>query len=280
VLNSEITRQCFWSRHLRNAAALARIHVLKCLKSSSCQNVVGTGAGGDLTKQFDLIAEQSMVEYLRKFSAFTLVSEEAGIQRIGSKPVGYIIMDPIDGSTNLSHGISFACVAIAFATELLFSSIEVAVVLDLFSGGCYHATYGMGAFKDRQRIRPANFASDKPSLVGVDDSFPPTFIYNNLSKVNSSRIQYTRHFGANALELCYVADGSLDGFIDLRGVFRGTDLGAASLILKEAGATLVNPEGSAITGPCTNDARYAYIAARDPVLTKKLLAFIEKTKSS
>lgn len=278
--NLTLTDQCFWVRHLRNAAALARLHVLTCLKSSSCKDTVGTGAGGDVTKQFDLIAEQSMVEYLKRFSAFTLVSEEAGLKRIGSKPEGFVIMDPIDGSTNVSHGISFACIAIAFASELLFSSIEAAVVLDLFSGTCYHATNGKGAFKDGQQIQPAYSTSDKPSLVGVDDKFPQTHVDDNQLKSNTSCIRYTRHFGANALELCYVADGSLDGFVDLRGVFRGTDLAAPALILKEAGATLVNPEGSAITGPCTNDARYAYIAARDTEFSTHLLMLIGKTKIS
>lgn len=276
MLNSPFTNQHFWIRHLRNATALARLHVLTCLKSSNCQDVVGTGAGGDETKQFDLIAEQTMVEYLKRFSAFTLVSEEAGRQQIGSNPDGFIIMDPIDGSTNISHGISFACIAIAFATDLLLTSIEAAVVLDLFSGTCYHAVHRSGAFKNQQRIQPAHSTPDKLSLVGVDEQFPQTHIINNQIKSNTSRIRYTRHFGANALELCYVADGSLDGFVDLRGTFRGTDLAAATLILKEAGATLVNPQGTVITGPCTNDARYAYIAARDMEFTNHLLTLIRK----
>jgi myo-inositol-1(or 4)-monophosphatase len=69
--------------------------------------------------------------------------------------------------------------------------------------------------------------------------------------------------GANALELCYVADGSLDGFIDLRGIFRGTDLAAAALILREAGAVLIDRHGKNVVGKCTNDEHYDYIAARD-----------------
>lgn len=181
-------------------------------------------------------------------------------------------MDPIDGSTNISHNISFACIAVAYATELTFDALEVAVVLDLFSGICYHASKGVGAFQDRYRIRPADQNPSRTSVVGVDATFPPKYLGSSSKNKDKGSIKYTRHYGANALELCYIADGSLDGFIDLRGVFRGTDLAAASLILKEAGAVLVDAHGRTIEGECSNDAHYSYIAARDMAFAKKLLA--------
>ncbi|MFX0199699.1 MAG: inositol monophosphatase family protein [Candidatus Hodarchaeota archaeon] len=262
----------FWYRHLRNAAALARLRVLSCLKTGSCQDEIGTGAGGDVTKKFDLVAEQTMIEYLMNFTSFTLVSEEAGMQKVGANPNGFLIMDPIDGSTNISHGISFACIAIAYATELEFDAIEVAVVLDLFSGTCYHASRGKGSFRDTHQILPAKPNSLKTSLVGFDTGFPTNPVKIQYS--DETQIRYTRHLGANALELCYVADGSLDGFIDLRGTFRGTDLAAATLILREAGAALIDRQGKKIVGKCTNDEYYEYIAARDVDFAQTLLKLV------
>ncbi len=253
--------QRFWYRHLRNAAVLARLRVLSCLKTGSCQDEIGTGAGGDVTKKFDLVAEQTMIEYLMNFTSFTLVSEESGMQKVGTNPNGFLIMDPIDGSTNVSHGIPFACIAVAYATELEFDSLEVAVVLDLFSGTCYHAGRGKGAFRDTRKILPAKPNTLKTSLVGFDSAFPAN--QEKLQKSDSTQIRYTRHLGANALELCYVADGTLDGFIDLRGIFRGTDLAAAALILREAGGVLIDRHGKNIIGKCTNEEHYDYIAARD-----------------
>ncbi len=270
------SNKLFWVRHLRNAAALARLRVLTCLKEGPCYDVMGAGAGGDVTKQFDLVAEHTMVEYVKRFTAFTLVSEEAGTQPIGNKPTGFLIMDPIDGSTNVSHNISFACIAIAYASDLDFSSIKAAVVMDLFSGFCYHAVQGGGAFRDTQRIRPAETSSVISSLVGVDTPFPPKISRDQDSSTNETGIRFTRHYGANALELCFVADGSLDGFIDLRGVFRGTDLAAAYLILQEAGAALIDQKGVAIAGKCTNDAQYAYIAARDESFAATLLTLASR----
>jgi myo-inositol-1(or 4)-monophosphatase len=202
-----------------------------------------------------------MIEYLRNFTSFTLVSEEAGMQNVGTNPNGFLIMDPIDGSTNVSHGIPFACIAVAYATELEFASLEAAVVLDLFSGTCYHAIRGKGSFRDTHKILPAEPSSLKTSLVGFDSGFPAN--QEMFQNSGEPQIRYTRHLGANALELCYVADGSLDGFIDLRGIFRGTDLAAAALILREAGAVLIDRHGKNVVGKCTNDEHYDYIAARD-----------------
>ena len=268
-----------WRRSLRNAAAFARLRVLDCLHQGTCLDTVGKGAGGDITKRFDAVAEQTMVDYLEQFASFTLVSEEAGIKPVGSNPEGFVIMDPIDGSTNVSHNISFACIAIAFSTELVFDALEVAVVLDLFSGSCYHAARGGGAFRDMKFIHPSVENPLEASLVGVDAEYPPEPLGSRSKKTNTSPIRFTRHFGANALELCFVADGSLDGFIDLRGVFRGTDLAAASLILKEAGAVLINQKGNAIKGKCNNEVRYSYIAARDESFAKTLLALASEKKT-
>ncbi|MFX1403446.1 MAG: inositol monophosphatase family protein [Promethearchaeota archaeon] len=265
-------RQRFWSRNLRNAAGLARLRVLECLRKGSCRDAVGTGAGGDTTKEFDSVAEQTMISYLERLTSFTVISEETGTTQCGPNPEGFLIMDPIDGSTNVSHDISFACIAIAYGPELIFDALECAVVLDLFSGICYHAVKGQGAFRESERIYPAEPTPLDTSLVGVDSRFPPVSLSIPSKGTDKQRVRFIRHFGANALELCYVADGSLDGFIDLRGVFRGTDLAAPSLILNEAGAALLDQKGLPVKGQCTNETHYSYLAARDESFAKNLLA--------
>jgi myo-inositol-1(or 4)-monophosphatase len=37
------------------------------------------------------------------------------------------------------------------------------------------------------------------------------------------------------MSLCYVADGTLDAHVDIRGILRNTDVAAALMILKETG---------------------------------------------
>jgi myo-inositol-1(or 4)-monophosphatase len=46
-----------------------------------------------------------------------------------------------------------------------------------------------------------------------------------------------------SLELCYVACGKLDAFVDVRGSLRLTDVAAGKLILEEAGGLVSDEKG-------------------------------------
>jgi len=88
------------------------------------------------------------------------------------------------------------------------------------------------------------------------------------------KTKHLRHLGANALELCYIADGTTDAFIDLRGKLRVTDIAGAYLILREAGGIMVTLEGKELNAPLTTTQRVSFIAAANKVLyetIKKLL---------
>lgn len=266
-----------WIQHLLEATLLAKQRVLFCLQEEpGSKEAVGLGAGGDETKRFDLVSEQTIAEYLRDFVDFTLISEEAGVQQYGSNSEGYVILDPIDGSTNVSRGLQICCISAAFGTEPRFDKINAAVVRDVFSERCFHAIRGKGAFCNQVAIHPAKPQPLGRSFIGVDDEFPPKLVSNHSLVSKTERIGSIRHLGSNALELCYVANGILDAFVDLRGTFRGTDLAAASLILNEAGAVLVDQQLAPITGECNNTSIYSYIAARDIQLAQELLKLIQQ----
>ena len=256
-----------WLRRLRNAAAWARLHVLACLRGGGCRGIVGRGAAGDMTKEFDVVAEQAVTGHLGRFASFILLSEEEGMQKIGSSPEGYVILDPIDGSNNISHGLPLACISLAFGLRPVFGALEAGVVMEVFSGRCFYAVRGLGAWLDGRRIRPGPPRPFPECLVGVDIEYPS----ESTPRVSESKIVHVRHLGANALELCYVAEGIYDAFVDLRGTFRGTDLAAAALILREAGAILLDGRGEPLHGECTNEATYALVAARSLSLARSLI---------
>lgn len=265
-----------WKQYLLEATSLAKQRVLSCLQEEpGSKEVVGIGAGGDETKRFDQVAEQTITEYLQDFVDFTLISEEAGVQQYGSSPEGYVILDPIDGSTNVSRGLPICCISAAYGPEPRFEMIDAAIVREVFSERCFHAVRGKGAFCNEVAIRPAEPRSLERCFIGVDDEFPPRIISNPSLPTKGRRLGSTRHLGSNALELCYVANGIFDAFVDLRGTFRGTDLAAASLILNEAGAVLVDQKLAPIAGECNNTSTYSYIAARDLQLARELLSLIK-----
>jgi myo-inositol-1(or 4)-monophosphatase len=62
-------------------------------------------------KRVDLAAEEAIIEtMLENDVSFTLVSEESGTKQFGATPREcYVTIDPIDGPTNLVHGLPVYC---------------------------------------------------------------------------------------------------------------------------------------------------------------------------
>jgi myo-inositol-1(or 4)-monophosphatase len=194
---------------------------------------MGRGAGGDISRRIDLVAEKTAIAALKKRGVdATIIGEECG--RIEGKK-GYVIMDAIDGTTNSSRGIPFYCCSLAYATEFRLSAVTHAAIIDLSNGDLYYASKGKGAFCNGRRIRVRGSGDDV--LIGMNVSGIDDDTARRLLPV-MKKAAHARLFGAVALELCYLARGTLDASVDLRGKIRPTDIAAAFLVAKEAGAKM------------------------------------------
>ena len=199
---------------------------------------MGRGAGGDISRKIDLVAEKTVIEVLkkRKIDA-TIIGEECG--RIeGSK--GFVIMDGIDGTANATRGIPFYCCSLAYAAEFRLSAVTDAAIIDLVTGDLYHASKDKGAFLNGKRIR-VRHSSDN-NVIGMNVSGISPNVIEKLSPV-MTKSNHVRQFGAIALEMCFLARGQLDASIDLRGKIRPTDIAASCLIVKEAGGQVHSANG-------------------------------------
>jgi myo-inositol-1(or 4)-monophosphatase len=231
-------------------------------------------------KQIDLAAEEAIIDTLKKRrTSFTLISEESGIKEYGEHPdTCYVTADPVDGTTNLTRGIPFYATSIAVSTEPVLSSVHTAIVADLFHEVTYTAARGKGAWRNNQRISPSENAVLEEAVIGIDlNSYKAERTASQLTSL-IDRIKHVRHFGANALELCYVADGTTDGFIDIRGKLRTTDVAAACLIAKEAGArlTLLGREGLSVK--LSPKQRVKFVASGNTKIHAIILKLIEDKK--
>ena len=90
--------------------------------------------------------------------------------------------------------------------------------------------------------------------------------------IKSSR--HIRHFGANALELCYVANGLTDAFVDVREKIRTTDVAAGFLILKEAGGIVSTPDGQAVNVSLDPKQTLSFIASGNSLIHKEILNLV------
>jgi len=260
-----------------------KTHILPLLKTlKQPQPDLGMGAGGDSMKLVDLAAEKAIIEVLLEQDlSFTLVSEESGIKEFGDSPKKcYVTVDPIDGTTNLVRGLPFYCTSIAISDKAASSAVFAAIVADLFHDVSFTALEGKGAFRDGKKIAPSFMKALDEAVIGLDlNTYKVKSVAPQLSDLIHAT-KHIRHFGANALELCYVADGLTDAFIDIRGKLRTTDVAAGFFIIKEAGGIVTSPEGKSIDVKLDPRQTLKFVASGNREIHNKILSLIKSRKET
>jgi len=237
---------------------------------------ISRGAGGDISRKIDIVAEKTVLNTIKSNNIFpTVIGEECGIVNLNKSSSsnnnneGFLIMDAVDGTTNAIRGLPFSCCSLAFANEFKLSSVIDAVVLDLFTGDIYSASKEKGSFYNNKKIHVKN--EDFNSIESLEDlkSFD-VLIGTNISGITSNILNeiskvllfstHIRHFGANALELCYFARGFMDAYIDIREKIRPTDMAAGYLIAKEAGGKLYSPDGQELDSDLGLETKLSFYA--------------------
>jgi len=238
---------------------------------------LGIGAGGDPIKPVDLAAEKAIIEVLNQHGvSFTLISEESGVKEFGKTPAQcYVTVDPIDGTNNLVRRIPFYATSIAISTKPALSTVYAALVTDLARDTTYTALEGKGAYRDGEKISSSKRESLDEAMIGLDlNSYKVKEIAPKLTAL-IQKTKHIRHFGANALELCYVADGTTEAFIDIRGKLRTTDMAAASLIVKEAGGKVTTPTGEDLDARLDPKQMVKFIASGNTQIHKAILSLVK-----
>lgn len=180
----------------------------------------GHGLSGGRPTQYglDLVADAAACSVLLD-AGLSVFSEESGRQGDGEL---LAVIDPVDGSTNADRGIPFYCVSICVLDD---QGPRVSMVEGLPTGVVYEAVRGHGASRDGVRIATSGKTEEAGIMVGVNG-------------VLSARQPWAqvRTMGAAALEMCLVADGALDGYVQAGGAsLHPWDYLGAMLIVEEAG---------------------------------------------
>ncbi|MGD9533316.1 MAG: inositol monophosphatase family protein [Candidatus Nitrosocosmicus sp.] len=218
------------------------------------------GAGGDISTRIDLKAESAVFETLKK-NGFkpTIIGEECGV--VEGNDNGFIIMDGIDGTTNANSGLPFYCCSLAYSPDIHLASVTDSVVFNLATGDMFYAVKSQGSFMNDIRIHVAKdySAPINDMVIGLNISGLSEIHFGSISKLVSS-VSHIRHLGANALELCYFARGSINAYIDIRDKIRAIDMAACYLIAKEAGGLIFDISGNVLNCNLSVDSRMSFIA--------------------
>jgi len=233
----------------------------------------GRGAGGDISRNIDIIAEKTVLDYLKEINFECVVlGEECGRVELSEKPKGYIIMDAIDGSANAVRGVPFFCSSLAFATENKLSSITDGVITDLTNGDMYWASKDKGSFLNEKQIR---VQQKEPvyKIVGINTSGGSNELMQRMYPIFQNH-NHTRHFGANALEMALFARGVMDVFIDFRDKIRIQDIAAGCIIVKEAGGLLLDADLKPLDANLSYETRVSFIAAANQKILDEIMSQI------
>jgi myo-inositol-1(or 4)-monophosphatase len=266
-----------WQQILIDCKINIQKNIKPCLNSlNGSQTNLGIGAGGDQMKPVDLASETAIVDCLLQHEiSFTLISEESGIKEFGSTPKEYYVcVDPIDGTTNFIHGLPFYAPSIAIASGPTIDAVFAGMVADLSHDETYIVLKGKGAFRNEKKIHTSKTRILDEAVIGIDLNAYKSKLNLSFASQLIENIRHTRHFGANALEVCYVAAGLTDGFIDLRNKIRTTDVAASFLIAKEAGAIVTDAYDKPIDVPLDPKQTLNFIVSANIEIHRQVLNLV------
>ena len=248
------------SQMLRDVSKLVFENVKGMAGTVKAAGDFGRGAGGDISRNIDVTAENTVINYFKekKFEC-VILGEECGRVELSPNPKGFIIMDAIDGSANAIRGIPFFCCSLAFATEDKLSSITDGAITNLSTGEIYWASKGKGAFLDD---KPISVQKEKPlyKIIGINTSGASSEQLKRFESIFQNH-HHTRHFGANALEMAMFAQGLIDIYIDFRGKIRIQDMAAGYLLVKEAGGLMLDENLQPLESDLSYETRISFVAA-------------------
>jgi myo-inositol-1(or 4)-monophosphatase len=191
----------------------------------------GRGHSGERESQYHLdVAADEVATRVLVGAGYRVVSEESGVSGDGEVTV---VVDPIDGSTNCDRGVPFFATSLA---ALRGGELVAGVVVNQATGECFCAELGAGATRDGVAITPSAQAELRGALM--------CFSGHPSRRLGWSQV---RALGAAALEICLVADGSLDLFAVAReSRLHPWDYLAGLCVARESGAVAGAYDGATL----------------------------------
>jgi myo-inositol-1(or 4)-monophosphatase len=250
-----------YRRPMDDAGLLEALHAAATAVADVLANLIDWRAGGTRSGQYhlDIVADAAAVAVLEE-AGLGVVSEESGSHNPERAIV--VALDPVDGSTNASRGIPWYATSLCAVDE---EGPRASVVVNQANGVRYEAVRRGGARKDGQPIGVSGCEKLSEAIIAFS-GYPPRYL---------GWSQY-RAFGAAALDLCAVAEGSLDAYATVGGSRLGCwDYLGGVLVCTEAGG-MVDELGGVDLLTLKHEDRRRPVAASTSVLLRALEAVVAR----
>jgi myo-inositol-1(or 4)-monophosphatase len=220
---------------------------------------VGMGKDGTPTKLIDRVAEDAALNVLTSEDV-RIISEEAGIIGDGDT---YVALDPLDGTFNASRSIPVYSISLCFSKTPELGGAFFGYVYNIATSDEYYAD--SKSYKNGELIK----------VSSEESVYCNAIVYYPWKEFPFKRM---RVFGSAALEMCFLAEGSFDCFIDIRGGQRGMlriyDVAAGIYIAEKAGATITDARGNSLENKKFDMEERLKIVAANDRLHRKILELI------
>jgi myo-inositol-1(or 4)-monophosphatase len=226
------------------AETLARRAGEHALKGRRAHRGEGLGAltkstPTDIVTRYDRECETIIVEGLTDARPHDAIVGEEGSARPGTSGIEWHI-DPIDGTANFFFDLPAWSVSVGArdAEGPLVGAVYLPVLDEMFA-----AERGRGATMNGRPIAPRNTTELGQALLGTGFSYDPVARERHGRTVSRmvSRVRDIRRLGAASVDMCFVACGRLDAYLE--SGLHSWDVTAARVVLTEAGCTVSDLHG-------------------------------------
>lgn len=185
----------------------------------------------------DLDSEKAILDVIQNESDYPVLSEESASKIEMNGQVW--VVDPLDGTNNFARKIPLFAVSVGLMEG---NESLVGVIIDVVGQKEYYAVKGGGAFCNGERITHPEFDTGYIPMLFLNHGYAEVdrAKFKELSRLLASDFN-TLKLGTTALELCYVASGSVDGFICSGDEL--WDFAAGIVIIQEAGCIFTDWQG-------------------------------------
>ena len=199
---------------------------------------------GNIVTQYDKQIQAELKEKLLELLPEANFIGEENDYSANILDVGYtFIVDPIDGTTNFSRGLSLSSISVGLLKD---GAPYIGVCYNPYIDEMFIAQRGKGAYLNMKPIYVSNKKLNEGIVLTGSASYYKELREQYLNIMNKFTTIATdfRRFGSAVIELCNIACGRAEVYFELR--LQPWDYAAAMLIIEEAGGKVSQVSGEKV----------------------------------
>ena len=202
------------------------------------------GAFDYVTAVDEAVQDYIKTELGKLYPEIQFIGEESDNSDVDWNGLAWVL-DPVDGTTNLIHDYQNSAISLALMNQ---KELLMGIVYNPFIEEMYYAEKGKGSFLNGEKIHVSQAKQMNESLISVGTSPYHKDEADEIFKAFAGiykDCQDLRRCGSAALDMAHVACGRIEAYTEKH--LKIWDYAAATLLVREAGGTVLDYEGNEFT---------------------------------